>query len=73
MSAGAPIPVLGSPRAPATRAITPSSARTTTSRRKDVVGVELRQLKLDTSFDDIGLGKVKAGGSLLWLGYRRYF
>jgi len=38
-----------------------------------VVGVELRQLKLDTSFDDIGLGKVKAGGSLLWLGYRRYF
>jgi hypothetical protein len=41
--------------------------------QKDVVGVEFRQLKLDTNFDDIGLGDVKAGGSLLWLGYRRYF
>jgi len=40
---------------------------------KNVVGVEFRQLWLDASFDDIGLGKVKAGGSLLWLGYRRYF
>ena len=41
--------------------------------RKDVVGVEFRQLKLKTNFDDLGLGDVKAGGSLLWLGYRRYF
>jgi len=41
--------------------------------QKDVAGVEFRQLRLDTNFDDIGLGKVKAGGSLLWLGYRRYF
>src|SRR5258708_11440248 len=41
--------------------------------QKDVVGVELRQLKLDTSFDDIGLGKAKAGGSLRWLGYRPHF
>jgi len=40
---------------------------------KNVVGVEFRQLWLDANFDDIGLGKVKAGGSLLWLGYRRYF
>jgi len=41
--------------------------------QKDVVGVEFRQLRLDANFDDIGLGNVKAGGSLLWLGYRRYF
>jgi len=42
-------------------------------RAKDVIAVEFRQLKLDANFDDIGLGNVKAGGSLLWLGYRRYF
>jgi outer membrane protein W len=42
-------------------------------RAKDVIGVEFRYLKLDANFDDIGLGDVKAGGSLLWLGYRRYF
>jgi len=40
---------------------------------KDVIAVEFRHLKLDANFDDIGLGNVKAGGSLLWLGYRRYF
>jgi len=38
-----------------------------------VIAVEFRQLKLDANLDDIGLGNVKAGGSLLWLGYRRYF
>ena len=42
-------------------------------RAKDVIAVEFRQLKLDANFNDIGLGNVKAGGSLLWLGYRRYF
>jgi opacity protein-like surface antigen len=41
--------------------------------QKNVVGVEFRHLWLNANFDDIGLGKVKAGGSLLWLGYRRYF
>jgi hypothetical protein len=41
--------------------------------QKDVASVEFRQLWLDANFDDIGLGDVKAGGSLLWLGYRRYF
>ena len=41
--------------------------------QKNVVGVEFRHLWLDADFDDIGLGKVKAGGSLFWLGYRRYF
>jgi hypothetical protein len=41
--------------------------------QKDVASVEFRQLKLEANFDDIGLGDVKAGGSLLWLGYRRYF
>jgi hypothetical protein len=42
-------------------------------RAKDVIAVEFRYLKLNANFDDIGLGNVKAGGSLLWLGYRRYF
>jgi len=42
-------------------------------RARDVIAVEFRYLKLDASFDDIVPGKVKAGGSLLWLGYRRYF
>ncbi len=42
-------------------------------RAKDVIAVEFRQLRLDANFDDIGLGKIKAGGSLLWAGYRRYF
>ena len=41
--------------------------------QKDVVGVEFRQLWLDANFDEVGMGKVKAGGSLLWMGYRRYF
>jgi outer membrane protein W len=41
--------------------------------QKDVVGVEFRQLWLDADFDEIGMGKVKAGGSLMWVGYRRYF
>ena len=41
--------------------------------QKDVASVEIRQLWLEANFDDIGLGNVKAGGSLLWLGYRRYF
>src|SRR5713101_7710456 len=42
-------------------------------RAKDVLAAEFRYLKLNANFDDIGLGNVKAGGSLLWLGYRRYF
>jgi hypothetical protein len=42
-------------------------------RAKDVISAEFRHLKVDANFDDIGLGNVKAGGSLLWLGYRRYF
>jgi len=42
-------------------------------RAKDVLAAEFRYLKLNANFDDLGLGNVKAGGSLLWLGYRRYF
>ena len=42
-------------------------------RAKDVLAAEFRYLKLDASFDDIIPGKVRAGGSFLWLGYRRYF
>lgn len=42
-------------------------------RAKDVLAAEFRYLKLDASFEDIVPGKLKAGGSLLWFGYRRYF
>jgi opacity protein-like surface antigen len=42
-------------------------------RAQDVIAVEFRYLKLDASFEDTVPGKVKAGGSFLWLGYRRYF
>ena len=42
-------------------------------RAKDVLAAEFRYLKLDTNFDDVGVGDVKAGGSFLWFGYRRYF
>ena len=41
--------------------------------RRNAISVEVRQLKLDARFDDIGVGKVHAGGTLLWVGYRRYF
>jgi opacity protein-like surface antigen len=40
---------------------------------KDVFAGEIRYLRLDASFDDIVPGKVKAGGTFVWLGYRRYF
>jgi len=42
-------------------------------RAKDVLAAEFRYLKLDANFDDIVPGKVRAGGSFLWVGYRRYF
>jgi opacity protein-like surface antigen len=41
--------------------------------QKDVVGVELRYLKLDAKFGDVVPGKTNAGGAFLWLGYRRIF
>jgi outer membrane protein with beta-barrel domain len=41
--------------------------------RRNAISVELRQLKLDARFDDIGVGKVHVGGTLLWVGFRRYF
>ena len=40
---------------------------------KDVVGAELRYLKLDAKFGDVVPGKTNAGGAFLWLGYRRFF
>lgn len=40
---------------------------------KDVFGTELRYLKLDAKFGDVVPGKVNAGGTFLWLGYRRVF
>jgi opacity protein-like surface antigen len=42
-------------------------------RPKDVLVAEFRYLSVKADFDDINLGKVNAGGSLLWMGYRRYF
>jgi len=41
--------------------------------QKDVIGGEVRYLGLKSNFDDIGVGKVNAGGIFAWLGYRRYF
>lgn len=40
---------------------------------KDLVAVEVRYLKLEAEFGDILPGKVDAGGTFFWLGYRRYF
>jgi hypothetical protein len=40
---------------------------------KDVFGAELRYLKLDAKFGDVVPGKTNAGGTFLWLGYRRIF
>lgn len=40
---------------------------------KDVLGVELRYLRIDASFEDLVPGKVRAGGTFAWMGYRRYF
>jgi outer membrane protein W len=40
---------------------------------KDIVGAEVRYLKLDAEFGDVVPGKTHAGGTFLWLGYRRGF
>jgi opacity protein-like surface antigen len=40
---------------------------------KDVLGTEVRYLRLDANFPDIVPGKVNAGGIFVWMGYRRYF
>ena len=42
-------------------------------RPKDVLVWEFRYLRLKANFNDINLGNVNAGGSLMWMGYRRYF
>lgn len=42
-------------------------------RPTDVLVWEFRYLRLKANFNDINLGNVNAGGSLLWTGYRRYF
>ncbi|HMH17259.1 MAG TPA: outer membrane beta-barrel protein [Burkholderiales bacterium] len=42
-------------------------------RPKDVLVAEFRYLRVKANFDNINLGNVNAGGSLLWMGYRRYF
>jgi Outer membrane protein beta-barrel domain len=40
---------------------------------KDVLAAEVRYLRLEASFEDLVPGKVKAGGTFVWMGYRRYF
>jgi len=40
---------------------------------KDMVMAELRYLKLRADFGDVVSGKINAGGTFLWLGYRRAF
>jgi opacity protein-like surface antigen len=40
---------------------------------KDVLGVEIRYLKLTADFGDIVPGNVDVGGTFFWMGYRRYF
>jgi outer membrane protein W len=40
---------------------------------KDILGMEVRYLKLTADFNDIGLGKVNSGGTFFWMGYRRIF
>ena len=40
---------------------------------KDVLAAEVRYLRLEASFEALVPGKVKAGGTFVWMGYRRYF
>lgn len=40
---------------------------------KDILAVEVRYLKLKADLHDINLGKVDAGGTFVWMGYRRVF
>ncbi len=40
---------------------------------KDVLGVEVRYLKLTANFGYIVPGNVDVGGTFFWMGYRRYF
>jgi opacity protein-like surface antigen len=40
---------------------------------KDVLAAEVRYLRLEASFENIVPGKVNAGGTFVWMGYRRYF
>jgi len=40
---------------------------------KDILAVEIRYLKLKADLQDINLGKVDAGGTFVWMGYRRIF
>lgn len=40
---------------------------------KNILGIEVRYLKLKADFNDINLGKVDSGGTFFWMGYRRIF
>ena len=41
--------------------------------RKDMLAAEVRYLKLDADFGSILPGKINAGGTFVWIGYRRVF
>jgi opacity protein-like surface antigen len=40
---------------------------------KNILGIEIRYLKLKADLNEIGLGKVDSGGTFFWMGYRRIF
>jgi opacity protein-like surface antigen len=40
---------------------------------KNILGIEVRYLKLKADLSDINLGKVDSGGTFFWMGYRRIF
>lgn len=40
---------------------------------KNILGIEIRYLKLKADFSDVNLGKVDSGGTFFWMGYRRIF
>jgi opacity protein-like surface antigen len=40
---------------------------------KNILGIEIRYLKLKADLGDINLGKVDSGGTFFWMGYRRIF
>ena len=40
---------------------------------KNILGIDIRYLKLRADLSDINLGKVDSGGTLFWMGYRRIF
>lgn len=40
---------------------------------KNILGIDIRYLKLRADLSEINLGKVDSGGTFFWMGYRRIF